>query len=171
MLQCGLMVFVLSAKQAMAYTKVVAAQKLIEESQSRQAVEIYRGLENTMSGTGFFWSNYGYALCSIRNFNDGIEKLELANKLSSLPSTYLILGNAYKRIKRYEDAKQCFQFLHNVQPSKFRPYVELFKLYTLQKDTLNATLIAEEIVDKKAKVPSEEVNNIKQMAIKFLNAN
>lgn len=85
------------------------------------------------------------------------------------PTGLCELGRGYKAINDFNQAKECFIFASNINPSLITPYYELFLLYQEEGDINNMKKTGEMILHKKIKKESTTSIKIKANVKKALN--
>lgn len=84
-------------------------------------------------------------------------------------NTYKLLGDFYFFNDKIKDAENAYLMAINMVPNRFLPRRSLLQLYIFQKKQAEAKKVAERIISLSVKIDSEQVNRIKNEAIKFLN--
>lgn len=101
--------------------------------------------------------------------DSGIRVLEAAKQYSTSYINYEYCGEYYIANKDYNNAISNYRFLTCLVPSKFRPKLELLRIYQTTADTANGRIIANEILKMPVKIPSTDVDLIRLEATEYLN--
>lgn len=123
----------------------------------------YDGLhKNTYLGkNGLFLYNYGAELNHIGKYEQSNEILSLCSKYMNDYDMHMMLADNYQHLNCNEEAERHYSLAHKMIPSKFIPLYALVKLYERNGQNEKIYAIAEEIINKKAKVTSLKVTQIK----------
>ncbi|MFT3902996.1 MAG: O-antigen ligase family protein [Niabella sp.] len=121
-----------------------------------------------LKDNGKFLTEYSIALT--RNANN-----QLATKILTEAQLLFIsrvsieaTAAAYSKQKDYLKAIDCWLWVCYYLPNKFVPKYELLKLYQSTNDIVNIKRVASTIITMPVKIPSVEVNKIKQEASNIL---
>lgn len=128
------------------------------ESTIQEYEEAYPKLKNN----GEFLMNYGKALSVYKQDKKAIEILEQAKTHLNTTIIETALGDAYKNIKQYKEAKIAYKHAANMIPSRFYPLYLLAKLYDESGQKEKALAVAKNILEKEIKVPSTAIKEIQQ---------
>ncbi len=111
---------------------------------------------------GEFLMNYGKTLSIAGKPQKAILILEQAKNYQNNTIIATALGDSYKATRQYNKAEANYKQAINMTPSKFyAPYL-LAKLYDESKQKGKAVVLAKQILNKKIKVPSTAIEEIKQ---------
>lgn len=127
----------------------------------RAYLKDYHKIYSTLKSCSPFLLNYGEVLLINRDAKNAICVLKNANEIYATEKGYILLGNAYQLNKNYEAAEQCYKTLTAMVPAHFKPKYLLVNIYMLKNDSLDAQILAKQIVDMPVKVPSDEIFQMK----------
>ncbi len=111
---------------------------------------------------GDFLMNYGKTLSVTKEPQKAILILEQAKKYQNNTLITTALGDSYKATKQYSKAEANYIQAINMIPSKFYANYLLAKLYDQSQQKVKAVVLAQKILNKKIKVPSTAIEEIKQ---------
>jgi len=80
--------------------------------------------------------------------------------------TYMRLAITYERLNLNSKAELTYLFAVNMVPNRFRTRLALFNFYINTKNNRKAKTIGTQILEMPIKIPSNEVEIIKQEVIK-----
>ncbi|WP_186452627.1 O-antigen ligase family protein [Chitinophaga polysaccharea] len=124
---------------------------------------IYENIYPLLKKDGKFLTEYGIFLSQ-----DSLEKnkaiviLKQAKGQFMSKATMEALGNAYWKTKDYNNAIECYKWVSDYIPSLFTPRFNLLKLYLQSGNITEALKTGNTIITMSPKIPSDEVDNIKQ---------
>jgi O-antigen ligase len=119
---------------------------------------------------GKYLVQLGGALLDNNDLDKSIYYLkEGRNRMVGYQSVFL-LASACERSNRVDESIAGFQFLSNYIPAKFFPKYELFNLYLIKNDTASAIKIARIILHMPVKIPSFQVDELKNDVLMKYNA-
>ena len=118
---------------------------------------------------GDFLMNYGKALTMAEQYKKAIAVLERAKQYLNTTIIETALGDAHKAEKHYKEAEGAYTRAANMLPGRFYPHYLLAKLYEESGQKEKALKKAKEILEKKIKVPSRAIEEIKAEMVKILN--
>ncbi|MGB4774889.1 MAG: O-antigen ligase family protein [Daejeonella sp.] len=122
---------------------------------------LYRKAYPNLNENALFLYNYGIVSALLNSNNPNTGFLEESKRIYPKLDTYLYLGQIYTNSKNYKKAEDNFIFASYMVPSRFKPKYLLAKLYLTTKDTVAAKLVAAKIINMPIKIPSDEVENIR----------
>ncbi|MEX6690958.1 hypothetical protein QTN47_25845 [Danxiaibacter flavus] len=123
----------------------------------------YQSLYPVLKFNGKFLSEFGMLLTEdSANYYQATIILKEAQKYFLAESNIAALGICYKKVKNIDAAITTYVDLVNYIPSKFKTRLELLKLYVEANDTFNVRKAADIILTMPVKIPSIEVNWIKE---------
>ena len=119
----------------------------------------------------YFLYNYGAELNYIEKFDKSIDVLTECKKRFNDYDLQMLLADNYHKKGQTEKAIEIYRHASFMIPCRFLPIYQLFEIYRNvgQKDM--AVKYANEIVNKKVKIPSMTVNSIKTVAEEYLKEN
>jgi tetratricopeptide (TPR) repeat protein len=120
---------------------------------------------------GDYLTHYGKALNMAGKQEQAINVLQQAVKYFPNIIVYIALGNSYKAIEKFTDAEQSYLNAWYMNPSRFYPKYLLAKLYDETGQVKKAINIATELLNKKVKIDSTAIDEIKMEMNKILQKN
>lgn len=119
----------------------------------------------------FFLYNFGAELNVIGKFDKSVELLNECKKFFNDYDLQMLLADNYYKRGEIAKAIQTYKHASNMIPCRFVPLYKLFEIYKETAQRSNAEKYANEIKNKKLKVPSFTVISIKAQADDYLNEN
>lgn len=119
----------------------------------------------------FFLYNYGAELNVASQFDKSIKILIECQKQFNDFDLLMLLADNYEKKGEIEKAIQIYKQASNMIPCRFIPIYQLFEIYRGAGQKYMAAKYANEIVNKKVKIPSLTVYSIKVEAKKYLEEN
>lgn len=144
------------------------AALLKKEKHYEQALLIMPNLEKNLESYSDYWKNYGIIYLETKQYSEALECLEKAKKWSSLPDLYNGSGLCYEKLHQYPQAIAEYETLVALYPSKFLYRMVLLEAYLKNKETAKTIDLAQKIIQMNPKIPSEKVNNYKNICRKLL---
>lgn len=132
------------------------------EYNNENTLKKYLFAYSQLKNNGQFLCDYGITLFHHKKYRQAIAVLELSQKKRIILNSYIYEGLAYEKLHNYKKARANYLHASAMLPNRFTPKYYLVKNYLLVSDTLKAHLIANDILKMKIKVPSAEVENIRQ---------
>jgi tetratricopeptide (TPR) repeat protein len=126
------------------------------------SIELYEEELDYFKEDGEFLVNYGKALCMAQKYEKAVEVLENAKNYFSNTILYNALGDSYKALKKYPKAEEAYLTAKYMTPVKFYPIYLLAKLYNESGQKEKALKTADELLNKKIKVPSTAIEEMKK---------
>jgi O-antigen polymerase len=123
---------------------------------------------SVLKDNGEFLADYGRCLYYVTDYTKGIEVLKKAAMLSSNTVVQTTLGDCQRSLYDLEGAERSYKTAIDMKPSSFHSRFLLFKLYEESSQVSKAIDNAKELLKLKVKIPSEEVDGIKNEARFFL---
>ncbi|TAJ10998.1 hypothetical protein DMA11_18350 [Marinilabiliaceae bacterium JC017] len=120
---------------------------------------------------GLLLQVYGKCLVMDKDWERAKEVLEKAKGYRSDPILYTALGESYKALKEYEKAEKAYLAAFYMVPHKFYPKYLLAKMYVESGQKEKAIQTARELMEKKIKVQSTAIQQIKDEMQKILDGN
>lgn len=140
-----------------------AAVKVWSTAQEIDARSIAK-VNQVLHSDGKFLTDYGMWQLKAGYAKEALVTLEKAKQYFISRNTMEALAMGYDQTGNYPAAIITRQWLCNYLPNKFAPRYELMMLYKKAGDMVNVKKIANEILTMPVKIPSAEVNNIKEQA-------
>jgi O-antigen polymerase len=128
----------------------------------KRAIQEYESVYSIFRKNGDFLMNYGKTLTMSGDYFKAIEVLEQVKHFLNTTVIATALGDSYKAIKQYDKAAIVYQQAANMTPCQFYPNYLLAQLYDEWGQKEKAIVLAEKILNKKIKVPSTAINEIRQ---------
>lgn len=101
---------------------------------------------------------------------ESIQLLQEATPFYSDPIIHMSLGANYEKLHNYELAEEAYRKAMMMIPSKFYPLYRLFKLKQLLGEDEEAITLAHQIIEKKIKVDSPAIRQMKDEMGIFISA-
>ena len=125
-------------------------------------------LNSALRGDGKYLTEYGRRQLESGDPEKAVETLEKASQYFISRKTMEALAIAYERVGNYRAAIETRRWLCDFLPNKFAPRYELMKLYKKTGDTASEKKVANIILTIPVKIPSAEVDKIKDEARKSI---
>jgi O-antigen polymerase len=134
----------------------------------RGAVRKFELVYPVFDKEGNFLVNYGKSLAMAGKYSKAIEVLEQAKRFLGNTVIDNTLGDSYKAIKEYDKAEEAYQQAINMTPAKFYGQYLLAKLYYESRQKEKAIVLAQKILNKKIKIPSTAIQELRLEMKKIL---
>ena len=134
-----------------------------------RALNYYTYGYNELKTNGDFLLNYGGTLSLAGNDKEAITILEKAKNLNSSNNLYILLGNSYTAISKFEYAEKAYKKAINIIPNRLYPKYMLAKMYLKADKREEAKIMAKKIIESNSKVFSTAESEIKNEMKKLLN--
>ena len=122
----------------------------------------YDRLDKIFKYDGKFLTQYGLFLSeNTPNGEDAAKTLEKAKKYFISKVTIESLAKSYKQTGDYNRAIENYKWLSDYMPNRFGAKLELVKLYNIICDTSNVRKTATILLTMPVKIPSREIDKIK----------
>ncbi|TGV03425.1 O-antigen ligase family protein [Flavivirga rizhaonensis] len=138
------------------------AQSSYQYGDYRGAIQDYKKAYSILKKDGDFLMNYGKALSIYKRDKKAVEILTQAKNYLNTTIIETALGDAYKNMKQYKEAEIAYKHAANMIPSRFYPLYLLAKLYEESGEKEKAILMAKTILNKKVKIASTAIEEIKE---------
>lgn len=148
-------------KLILSYSYWHSANQFYQFDAYQASLSDYREAYYHLNTNGDFLTNYGKALSESKNYSKAIAILERGRKLYPNAVVYTALGNSYKALGLYNKAEHAYLYAWQMNPSRFYPKYLLAILYRDTGQKVKAVAVANELLQKKAKVESEAIREIK----------
>lgn len=139
-------------------------QKLTDFGKTKEAVPLYAELTNNWRGNPLFLYNYGALLNSVGDFRESISIVNRCEKYFNDYDVQILLADNYLGMGQFDNAEKCYITASNMIPNRFIPLYKLMLLYESKGCKQKAVDMAVSIIDKKIKIPSGVVNQIRREA-------
>ena len=124
--------------------------------------------KEALSYDGNFLFEYGQALTEAEKHEEAIAVLHKAVRQTSDPYVFNSQGKSYQALKKYKKAEKAYWRAYYLIPHKFYPLYLLGKLYDEWQKPEKAVAIANQLLNKKVKVPSLAIDEMKKEMNKIL---
>ncbi len=120
---------------------------------------------------GDFLLNYGKALSIAEKHKKAIEILEYAKGYYPNTILFTAMGDSYKALGQTDKAEKAYLYAYHMIPSRFYPKYLLAKLYDETGQKEKAVKIAKELLNKKVKIQSTAIEEIREEMRKIISSN
>ena len=124
--------------------------------------------KEALSYDGNFLFEYGQALTEAEKHEEAIAVLHKAAVQTSDPYVFNSQGKSYQALKKYKEAEKAYWRAYHLIPHKFYPLYLLGKLYNEWQKPEKAVAVANQLLNKKVKVPSLAIDEMKKEMKKIL---
>ncbi len=129
----------------------------------------YKKLYSTsLKQNPFFLYNYGAELNVAGKFDTSIEILNECKKRFNDYDLQMLLADNYYKKGEVERAIEVYKYASNMVPCRFLPLYNQFEIYKETAQYSDAAKCANDIVNKKIKIPSYTIRSIKAQAESYL---
>lgn len=145
-----------------------AKEKWVEANRSyrfrayNDCLNDYFLIYQVLSNNGQFLLNYGKALSMAKKHCEAIEILKETEKFLKNTIVYTAMGDSYKALKKFSLAEQAYEKANQMVPARFYSKYLLAKLYQETGQMEKAKREANEILNKKVKVQSTAIDEMKE---------
>jgi tetratricopeptide (TPR) repeat protein len=150
------------------YYQLKEGQKQVFSGQIDRGIEAYTKAAAILQNDGIFHFYYGSALSLQKRPEECVKELEASIEKSSNPNSYILLGNSYKELGKFEAAKESYLMAIHILPVKLYPKYVLTKLLIEKEEYGEAGKWAQEILQTKEKVATTAAKEIKAEMQRFL---
>lgn len=109
-----------------------------EQKKYKEALKHFKKANELNPGERLYWHNVGKAYHWLGKNKDAIKYFEKANAISPHFDTYLHMGWAYRNLKKYEKALECYNKADKEQPYNYLVRNGIGIIYLRQGDFLTA---------------------------------
>ncbi len=152
-----------SANKIYAFYNWKSAKQKILISEGDALVK-YKSAYSLLSNNGAFLFNYGSELADLGQFEQALLILKRAARHGNSVELHLKLGKIYQSLGRLDDAEHSLVRASAMNPKLFLPLSRLMQFYKETGQLSKCRDIADKIINKRVKIPSETINNIKKIA-------
>lgn len=164
----GTIIFALKINDELKW-KEIAIKSL--EGATIKMLPNYAYLYPKMIDNELFLYNYGAELNIAEKYPESNRiLLECSNNFNNYDLQMIVADNYYQTGKT-EKAIQTYQHASYMIPCRFLPSYQIFQIYKNANHKTLATKYANEIINKKVKIPSIAVNSMKEEAQEYLQEN
>jgi tetratricopeptide (TPR) repeat protein len=128
----------------------------------------YDKLYKYLGKNGLFLYNHAAELHEIKEYAKSLSVFERCIQYYNDMDVQMLLAYNYKELGKYNEAEKHLKLAAFMCPGRFMPLYELTELYTATGRTDETRTLAQQIVDKKVKIPSATVHAIKQKMQKLI---
>lgn len=121
-----------------------------------------------LRNNGLFLQKYGKSFSMNKQYNEAIQLLQEGEIFYVDEVWFTTIGDAYKGLKKYDQSEHYYKMAANMVPHKFYPLYLLLKLYEEVGQMDKSEAIARTILEKKVKVHSTAIEEIRMEAEKIL---
>jgi len=132
--------------------------------QTERMLPHYEKMMPWMKWNPLFLYNYAAELNYVDRYEESLRLTEACMKTYNDYDVQILLGDNLEHIGQIKQAITVYRHASDMIPNRFIPLESMLNLYQKIGDTINARLIAKEILEKPVKVPSPQVEEIKRKA-------
>ena len=136
----------------------------MQQGKACHAITMYESLYPEMSENPAFLYNYAVFCNEMQRYARSDSLLNAYKKYGYDTNVLLLEANNAMEREDYSRAESCLMNAHNCIPNRFIPLFYLMRLYRTTDNEEQAKKIALQIIRQPIKVPSEEVNWIREEA-------
>jgi tetratricopeptide (TPR) repeat protein len=122
----------------------------------------YGKLYKYLGRNGLFLYNHAAELHEVKEYAKSLSVFERCVRYYNDMDVQMLLADNHRELCQYDEAEKHLKLAASMCPGRFMPLYELTELYTATGRTDEARTLAQQIVDKKVKIPSATVHAIKQ---------
>jgi len=154
-----------------AYCKWKDAFDLYQYGLYEECIEDYATANQYFNKNGEFLINYGKALSIAEKHKNAVEVLGIAQSYLTNTVLHTALGDSKKALKEYKIAEENYWQASEMAPGKFYPQYLLAKLYDESGQKQKAVNMATALFNKKIKIESTAIVEIKEEMRKIIYSN
>ncbi|MDR1170334.1 MAG: O-antigen ligase family protein [Prevotellaceae bacterium] len=139
---------------------IIAKQSLA--GRTREVLPEYDRLYKYLGKNGLFLYNHAAELHEVKGYAKSLSVFERCVRYYNDMDVQMLLAYNYKELGRYDEAEKHFKLAASMCPGRFIPLYQLTELYTAIGRTDEARMLAQQIIDKKVKIPSATIHAIRQ---------
>lgn len=131
---------------------------------NKELINNYADMYGDWNGDPMFLYNYGAILNSVQDYE---QSNVVMNRCAAYFNDYdvqILLADNYLGMGQFDNAEKCYITASNMIPNRFMPLYKLMLLYESKGCKQKAVDMAVSIIDKKIKIPSGVVNQIRREA-------
>jgi tetratricopeptide (TPR) repeat protein len=144
----------------------IAKQSLA--GKTREVLSEYDKLYKYLGRNGLFLYNHAAELHEVKEYAKSLSVFERCIQYYNDMDVQMLLAYNYKELGKYNEAEKHLKLAAFMCPGRFMPLYELTELFTATGRTDETRTLAQQIVDKKVKIPSATVYAIKQKMQKLI---
>jgi hypothetical protein len=151
------------------YERYREAKDLLETGYLNESLQIFDSLYPDLKKDCIFLDSYSAALVRTGNYDKAIPVLKLAMQLSGSIPLYIRLADCYYNKRCLKDAENLYLIAVYTVPNRFLSRFYLYHFYRNTHQSAKAIRAGKDILNLPVKVPSFQVEQIKQTVRKELN--
>lgn len=160
----ALLIFIFGINNLQGIYWLRKGQNAVFRNRIEKSIDYYNKADEKIKNNGAFLFNYALALALSEKYELSIEKLKEASRKSSNPNILLLLGDNYKKIAYYKEAKNAYLRAVYCVPSKLYPKYQLMQLFVELNQEKEACFWAKEILSTKIKLQTDMAEKIQNEA-------
>jgi len=133
------------------------------KSQEQTVLE-YKNLYSCWNGNPLFLYNYGRVLGVYGEYEESNMILNECTDYFHDYDIHMAMGENYRNLNDFGNAERCYKMALNMCPNRFLPMYKLMAMYDAYGQDELAKSMAQSIIEKPIKIPSEIVSQIKASA-------
>ncbi len=132
--------------------------------QTERMLSHYEKMMPWMDWNPLFLYNYAAELNYVDRYEESLRLTEACMKTYNDYDVQILLGDNLEHCGQSKQAITAYRHASDMIPSRFIPLESMMDLYQQTGDTINARLLANEILEKPVKIPSPQVEEIRRKA-------
>jgi tetratricopeptide (TPR) repeat protein len=140
--------------------EAIAKQSLA--GKTREVLPEYSKLYKYLGRNGLFLYNHAAELHEVKEYAKSLSVFERCVRYYNDMDVQMLLAYNYKELGMYDETEKHYKLAAGMCPGRFMPLYKLTELYTATGRIEEARTLAQQIVDKKVKIPSVTVHAIKR---------
>lgn len=134
--------------------------------QTERMLPHYEKMMPWMDWNPLFLYNYAVELNYVERYKESLALTKVCMKVYNDYDVQLLLADNLEHCGQSKQAITAYRHASDMIPSRFIPLESMMDLYQQTGDTINARLLANEILEKPVKIPSPQVEEIRRKAEK-----
>ena len=140
--------------------KWAAMYKRSQKGDTEKMLPHYKQMKSRLWYNPYFLYNYSAELNLIGRYEESNSIAEECITMMNDYDVQMLLADNHFNLCNYDEALIRYETAHNMCPNRFVPLYKQFKIYKEQGDTAMIENIGNEILGKKIKIPSRQINVI-----------
>ena len=132
--------------------------------QTERMLPHYEKMMPWMDWNPLFLYNYAAELNYVERYKESLALTKVCMKVYNDYDVQLLLADNLEHCGQSKQAITAYRHASDMIPSRFIPLESMMDLYQQTGDTINARLLANEILEKPVKIPSPQVKEIRRKA-------
>lgn len=124
----------------------------------------YENVNYVLGNNPLFLYNYAAELNTVQRYEESLDVLTKCAQTWNEYNVQILYSDNYAKLGQYDNAIKACDEAYNMIPCRFGPLYRKMLIYSNSNDTINAILMANEILDKPIKVQSKEISQIRSAA-------